>query len=212
MRAIVLDTETTGASKESQVIELAYIALDDSFFSHVLMNRNHLLQVADGKSSIDESLVFEQRYKPSVDIDPRAYEVHGINQLMLKDCPPASSLTVPAVDYAIAHNSSFDKRLLRQTMSDKYWGIFDKIKWIDTLTLAKIFDKQLKIGYENHKLDIVIKFHFPDYAHLLIEDKHKALGDCIKALLFLTVLVEKIPTITSFDQLYNFQEMMKKVK
>ena len=97
-------------------------------------------------------------------------------------------------------------------MDAELHGQFDQIKWICTVSLAKIFDKELKIGYENHKLDTVVKHHFPEHIDKLIQTKHQALSDCVKLLLFLSVLVEQIPTITNFSELYNFQEIMKKVK
>lgn len=213
MKAIVIDTETTGTKKTDQVIELAYIPMTDAFFSIVLQIRSELLAYVENPETSTIDSFFEQRYKPSVDIDPFAFEVHGITQQMLADCPKAETLTIPGkVEFAVAHNASFDKRMIRQTMSHELHGQFDEIKWICTVSLSKIFDKQLKIGYENNKLDTVIRHHFPEHAEKLISDKHKALGDVIKCLLFLTVLVEKIPTIQSWKQLYNFQELMKKVK
>lgn len=211
-KSIVLDSETTGTSKTDQVIELAHIGFDDDFFIHHKAVQFTILKSLELEDKLNNlfGFTFEQRYKPSVDISPFAYEVHGIDQHMLKDCPKAETLVLPTeIEYAVAHNESFDRRMLRQTMNMELHGQFDEIKWICTLALAKIFDKQLAIGYENHKLDTVIRFHFPEHAEKLIEDKHKALGDVIKCLLFLTVLVEKIPTIQSWEQLHNFQNMMK---
>ena len=209
--AVILDTETTGISKQDQVIELAYLTYRDSFFKGLSGLKSDIIRyIETGEETFD---YFQKLYKPSVDIHPAAYEVHGYTQTMLKDSDKAETLTLDKdIKYTIAHNASFDKRMLRQTMNEELHAQFDEIKWICTLSLAKTFDKQLSIGYENHKLDTVIRHHYPEYAEKLIQDKHKALGDCIKLILFLIVLVEKIPTIQSWEQLYNFQNMMKKSK
>ena len=206
----ILDTESTGVSKEDQVIELAYFLVSD--FSKLKEYAETLLAEDELTRSLPDA-IFNKRYKPSADINPFAYEVHGLTQEDLKDCLPAKQLQLEHdFSYAIAHNAAFDKRLLRQTMDAELHGQFDQIKWICTVSLAKIFDKELKIGYENHKLDTVVKHHFPEHIDKLIQTKHQALSDCVKLLLFLSVLVEQIPTITNFSELYNFQEIMKKVK
>lgn len=59
---LIIDTETTGLGSNAQIIELAII--------------DHL-----GKT------IFDQRFKPTVDIEPRAEEIHGISMDDLLDKP-----------------------------------------------------------------------------------------------------------------------------
>jgi len=92
---VVLDTETTGLESLDQVIELAII-------------------------SMNGDILFNQRFRPSVDIDPHAQEVHGISSADLASCPSWPEFQpqierILAAKTALIFNQSFDMRLLRQT-------------------------------------------------------------------------------------------------
>ncbi|WKJ88596.1 3'-5' exonuclease [Methylomonas montana] len=94
-RYVVLDTETTGLDDKSQIIELAII------------DHNGVV-------------LHNARYKPTVNISDRAYQVHGISLDMLKnektiavDADKIKNILIN--NTVVIFNSSFDLRLLEQT-------------------------------------------------------------------------------------------------
>jgi DNA polymerase-3 subunit epsilon len=97
---VVVDTETTGLGSEDQVIEVAVV--DPS-----------------GK------VLVEQLVRPTCPIHPRATAVHGYDALALATAPTFLQV-LPKLraclgeSLAIAYNSPFDERLLRQSAA--VWG------------------------------------------------------------------------------------------
>lgn len=105
LEPLIIDTETTGTGPNAQVIELAVLE-------------------ASGQ------ILFNTRLRPSVQIEPGAYEVHGIRDADLVGEPiwPDIAPTISNLlhsRYVIAFNVSFDSRLLKQTAaafgSDHTW-------------------------------------------------------------------------------------------
>lgn len=99
---VFLDTETTGMSKEDEIIEVAVCGVDGS----VLLNT--LVRPAGAW------------------IDPSAMSLHGITIDSLKDAPvwPAVAESVRqtlAERIVVIFHAGFDMRMLRQ--SDKAWGL-----------------------------------------------------------------------------------------
>ncbi len=92
MKAIIIDTETTGF-KEPQAIEIAYQEI------------NHI-------DNLEVVSSFEQRYKPSKPIDYGAMAVHHIVEADLVLCEPSGSFKLPKVEYLIGHNIDFDWEVL----------------------------------------------------------------------------------------------------
>lgn len=107
MKALILDTETTGL-EEPQPIEFAYVEIDDHFD-------------VVGK-------VFLQRYRPSKPLEWGAVATHHILPHELFNCPLSIECEIPQdVDFIIGHNVDFDWKVL---------GSPD-ISRIDTLSLAR---------------------------------------------------------------------------
>jgi len=128
MKLRLIDTETS--SLDGEVIEFAMITTDECL--NVVSVQNHLIH-------------------PTTNIDPSASGVHFITDEMLEDKPYFSEVVGEyEIDYEndmlIAHNSSFDKRLLIKEGMDK----LKDAKWLDTLALAKKLIPKERFG--NHKL------------------------------------------------------------
>ena len=206
---IALDTETTGLKNHSlhghpQVIELATIKIDNSFSFLKSISK------IEDKNSFSK-LIYEfvqqgevTRYRPSMDIDKRAIEVHGISFRELLTCPKSEEIKLPEdTTYILGHNVQYDYRCL---------GKPKDIKCLCTLNLAKKIDKRFGVGFPNHKLDTLTTYFYGDMAQNLVENSHQALVDTIKTIIVLAKLVEYLPNIQTFTELYTFQETLKKTK
>ena len=207
MNILVLDTETTGISKQDQVIELAYFEIslqsmiDDRGFKET---EQYIVDLLKRTTT--------QRYFPSCVMNPRAYEVHGIGLLDLMGKTKSKDLEIPKnVKYIIGHNISFDKRMIGQTNKDLI-NQLENIKYICTLTLAKTIQKHSNLKFQDNKLDTLVEFFFPDEAKLLLTEKHSANYDVVKTFLVFLRLVELLPNLKTWDDVYNFQTSLKKVK
>lgn len=98
----VLDTETTGLSREDQLIELGAVRL-------------HLSP--DTGALLGEPLRFHALREPSCPINPGAQRVHGLTLKHLKGQQiPAEAFGqfMDGVDAVIGHNASFDRRFVSQ--------------------------------------------------------------------------------------------------
>jgi DNA polymerase III epsilon subunit-like protein len=194
-KILLLDCETTGVKNHPihghpQVIELAYIDLTEIKLS-----------------SLTEAMVWtlpvvEQRFRPSMAIHPEAYKIHGISSRDLENCPKSETLTLPPIQYVLGHNIKYDKRCMNKK----------EIPEICTLDLAKTVSKNFNIKYDNHKLDTLVNHYYPDHAHKLVTPLHSASGDVVKNLLVLLKLVEHLRGIKTWDDLYDIQQDIKKVR
>lgn len=200
--AIVLDSETTGIGKVDEVIQLAYFSIT---FNDIFSEKEAITAIAKAGSN--------QQYRPSVPIHPEAAKVNGIQYKDLLKCPASKTLTPPELTedggFILGHNISFDRRMMLQCMNEEQQNYFDSTKFICTLQLARALDKQLGLGFENHKLDTLMRHFYPEVE---LATMHDALDDCIKTVLVLRKLLEFIPKIESFNDLYLFQEQLKVVK
>lgn len=92
----VIDTETTGFSRDAEIVQLAIVGHD-------------------------ETVLLDSLVKPTVPIDPKAEAVHNISLDMLADAPSFDAVLVPMLK-AVAHrdviiyNVDYDLRLLRQSV------------------------------------------------------------------------------------------------
>ena len=104
---IVFDTETTGTSKNDVIVELGFVVLcrNTKYESH-------------------SHLVLESLVQP---MSPRAYDVHGItNEEISTSGRPIVDVLDSFFEFVklsrktggrvIAHNASFDRRMLKQTL------------------------------------------------------------------------------------------------
>jgi len=135
--AVLLDTETTGLSKQDQVIELAIMGTDGI-------------------------VILNQRYRPTVPIKADAEKIHGISYHSLIQSPPVHKIEDHALPLLkdrviVAHNASFDKRMLVATCPN-----LKGLTWVCSLELYKAA--------------------FPEAPNHKLEGDHSAIGD-LKALL-----------------------------
>lgn len=180
--ALIVDTETTGVGNSDQVIEFAYLTLP------TLPELQSYTPIY-AHPSIDSH---SSRWKPSVPINERAFEVHKISLTDLADCPPSEDLQVPSMNYFIAHNASFDHRMLGAPA----------VKRICTMELAKLLWKKEEVG--NFKLTNLIETLVEDGAELVLE-AHSALSDCYLALILLQKILDRLPRVTTWEELYTMQ-------
>lgn len=93
MKALILDTETTDASKDAKLVQAAWIDIGD-------------LYSGPGPT-------FCQLYNPGVPISFGAMAAHNIHDEDVVGCPPANEFALPNdVDYLIGHNIDFDWRVI----------------------------------------------------------------------------------------------------
>lgn len=106
---VTLDTETTGISKQAEVVELS---------------------VCDGLTG---NLLVDTLVKPLGEIEPKAEEVHGISRDMLEDAPDwsqAVEMMTPHIKdkTVVIYNAPFDIRIMLQSSAmlgqevDGYYG------------------------------------------------------------------------------------------
>ncbi len=111
MKALLFDTETTGATNP-EIIEAAWVELDTPSTLNIINTHN-------------------QRYKPSKRIELGALATHHIYDEELEFCPPSSSFKLPTnVGYIIGHNVDYDwnvagcpdtKRICTLALSRKFY-------------------------------------------------------------------------------------------
>lgn len=194
-KTIILDSETTGLTKTDEIIQLAYFNLEFEQLSNI-----YVVALQTG---------VDQKFRPSVPINPHASKVNGVQYKDLLKCPPSKSLLPPEATYVVGHNISFDKRMLLQTVDFAHTSTIDKYKLICTKELSQALDKKFGIGYENHKLDTLFAYYFPELDN---PEVHDGFYDCIKCGLILSKLLQHLPSIDSFEKLYEFQQSLKKTK
>jgi len=208
MITLILDTETTGISKEDKVIELGYLE------ATTLLNELETLSEIGEDSYIDalNTDIVSERYFTSQPISQRAWEVHGIGMSSLYGCPKTETITIPEdTCYIIGHNISFDKRLLLQSnpeLKDK----LESVRYICTLALAKSISKFLNKDFENNQLNTLFTYYYPHLQEAFVTTLHNAKNDVIKTLLLLIAISKELPALETWEDIYNFQNAIKAKK
>lgn len=210
-KVLILDTETTGIKNHPthghpQVIELSTIDFD---LHYNLQYLPALIQRENVREHFDiyyKDKIFNQLYKPSMEISPEATAIHGKTLRDLINSPRSETCKLPSnAKYLIGHNIiSFDHRCL---------GKPPGYLLIDTLVICKLIRKYTNhdLKAENNKLDDLINSLYPDLAKQYHNDGlHNALDDCFKVLLLLSAILGFFPTICHWDELYTLQQMGKK--
>jgi hypothetical protein len=83
-----------------------------------------------------------------------------------------------------------------------------EVKLICTLDLSKKMSKFLDLDFPNHQLDTLVEVLSP--SRTLEKTKHhSAKGDIMKNVIVLQKLLEKLPNISSWEELHEFQQSMK---
>jgi DNA polymerase III epsilon subunit-like protein len=205
-KAIVLDCETTGVSKEDQVIELGVLnceTLKDEKLSFTRTVEEYM------DILLEETKI--TRYFPSCPIHPRAFEVHGIGLSELTKSPKSTTVYIEKVDYIVGHNIYFDRRLLLQS-NPELADTLENAKYICTLGLSKNVSKYLGIEVPGHNLVDLTDHYFPEHASKLNGPIHRAKEDIVKTMLVLLKICEHFPALDTWEDLYNFQESLKATK
>lgn len=200
----IVDCETTGSSSIDQVIELAWI------------------KIADNVQTLEVLEDFVERYNPSVPITDRAFQVHGISkrQLMKDRCKPSSSIKLPKdMIYLIAHNASFDSRLLEQTIgkpllqheqASSCESLVTPVKVICTIRLIKALEKIQggKFGFADYKLETIFSHWYPEQKDWQSKNAHSALGDCKMLRMVLLKSLQCFPHVESLENLFKLARLV----
>ena len=201
-----LDCETTGFKKNPKtgrpdVIELSTIEMPPTLTSLREFAEDSRLYGAWVEGLCQKATT--ERFRPEIPIANTASKIHGMYFKDLLKCRPTRDLSLPPMEYMIAHNAGFDYRAL---------GKPEGVKVICTMSLAKTLDKQLGLGFQNHKLDTLIYNFYGELAVDLLQNSHQAESDTIKVVLLLGALLKFIPKIATVEDLYQFQQSLQKKK
>lgn len=120
-REIILDTETTGLSKEDKIVEIS------------------LLELIDG---IKTGRVLHYFFNPQKKMSKRAVEIHRITNEKVADAPLFKDKVMEIIKFIgtatiIAHNAKFDRRMLNQELAEAGWEAYPEKRFIDTLEIAR---------------------------------------------------------------------------
>lgn len=150
-RAAILDTETTGAGRGDQVVEIAILVHDYS-----LANGAALREVAS----------YQSLNEPTVAIHPTAQAIHGLSMKELRGHRMRESDIVQVLrgcHAVVAHNMPFDRGMMRSHFS-----------WMESLPWrCSCWSIPWKgLGFENGKLQSLLAAHRinPGSAHRAMDD------------------------------------------
>ena len=184
-KVIIADTETSGVGKEDQVIEFSYAELPE-------------LRIFK-QEGVKIPITYSERFRPSVPIQTAALKVHGIKYTDLLKCRPSHEIEFPKdVTYMLGHNIRFDHRMLGKP----------DVKLICTMDLSKKLSSFLDLSFPNHKLDSLVET-VSGGQEKIVEKFHSAAGDIQKNIFVLRKFLEKLPNITTWQELYQLQESLK---
>lgn len=190
MKAIVLDTETTGLF-EPQVVELASLPVSNSF------------KVSD--SSIEVDL-----FEPNKEIERAAQEVHGINPSDLKGKPNCKELLsvsshLDKAEYVIGHNITYDIDAINNSIE-----MAREFKTICTKRLAyELLDPQ-----SSYSLVGLVNKHLPEVARRYAPKAHSAKADVMMTVALLEFLAVKLAEklglghAINLDDLYQYSKTL----
>lgn len=126
-REIVLDTETTGLGNNDKIVEISMVELVDG--------------IKTGRR-------YHKFINPEINITKKATQIHKITNEKLKDCVKFSEIAEDIIKFIgnatiIAHNASFDMRMLNNELISCGWEKYSKNRFIDTLEISRyLFPKQ----------------------------------------------------------------------
>jgi len=152
---VILDTETTGFTKDARVIEIGAIAI-----------------CYDGFDITFDT--FETLINPGFNLDAKIVEITGITDSELENAPSDEKyshfitwLNQIKPNRIIAHNASFDKRMLEYNLhrTDNQYTFPE---WVCTVQLSKRHLKNVK----NDKLATLA-----EYFQFVNQQQHRALSD-----------------------------------
>lgn len=113
---LILDTETTGMSKNDEIVEMGII-------------------------DMKENVLYESTFRPQTKMNPFASRVNHITDESLKDAPLFADewdriLSIINGNVILGHNIKFDVRLMKQTAA-RYNLTGARFKAVDTVAMMK---------------------------------------------------------------------------
>ena len=126
-REIILDTETTGLGNSDKIVEIS------------------MLEMVDG---IKTGRRYHKFINPEINITKKAQEIHKITNEKLKDCCKFKEIAEEIIKFIgnatiIAHNATFDRRMLNNELRECGWEKYPKERFIDTLEISRyLFPKE----------------------------------------------------------------------
>ena len=161
-REIILDTETTGLGNSDRIVEIS------------------MLELVDGTKT---GRKFHRFINPDTKISQKSIEIHKITNEKVKDCPKFEDLAEEIIKFIgngtiIAHNASFDRRMLNCEMRRCGWEEYPEKRFIDTLEISRYLYPREKnnqdalctrFGIDNHnRVSTGIHSAAEDTAHLYL--------------------------------------------
>lgn len=151
------------------------------------------LQLADPES-LRAVEMFHMRYRPERPITLGAMAVHHIMDEDLVDCPPSATFALPDdCEYLIGHNIDFDWQAA---------GSPAHVKRICTLALAR----RLWPEADSHSQSALLYLVDRQNARVRLRGAHSAAADVENCHLLLTVIVDKLGGVASWDHLWHISE------
>ncbi len=138
IRITIIDTETTGISRQDQVIEVGLIQLEVSSIT------GQILQRLNQYSGLRE---------PSCPMHPAAEQTHGISMKQLRGQRLNEDLIVEMIQQSerlIAHNAGFDRSMLKRTLPHAARG-----PWLCSVRGIRWRQK----GFASARLDYLLEVH-----------------------------------------------------
>lgn len=184
MLEIILDTETTGLSFNSdKIIEIACVELENQ---------------------IPTKNVFHTFVNPEMDISDGAYQTHGITREFLRDKPVFKDVAKEFLAFIkdsklVIHNADFDMAFLNKALQDIDLEPIPKDRVVDTLFLAR-----QKFPGAQASLDALCKRFKIDTSK---REKHSALVDCnLLTEIYIELLDKKEPMLDLKQSAINANE------
>ncbi|MDG2054458.1 MAG: exonuclease domain-containing protein [Phycisphaerales bacterium] len=153
IRVTIIDTETTGISRDDEVIEVGLVQLEVSSSSGQVLN------ISEQYSGLRE---------PNCPMHPAAAQTHGISltELRGKQLDENRIVTlIEASEVLIAHNAGFDRSMLKRTLPQAAHG-----RWLCSVRGIKWRAK----GFASARLDHLLGVHRISRAR-----SHRALDDAL---------------------------------
>lgn len=151
------------------------------------------LQLAD-PASLRVVEMFLMRYRPSRPITLGALATHHIMDEELVDCPPSAEFALPdGCQYLIGHNVDFDWQAA---------GSPEHIKRICTLALARMIWPQA----DSHSQSALLYLIDRQNARERLRSAHSAGADVENCHLLLTVIIDQLGGVSSWEELWQHSE------
>ena len=143
-KALIIDTETTGLTRNDEFIEITAILIE--------FDKQGNLTIIDKYTGLRE---------PNVDIDPKAQEVHNIDHQMLQNKQIDHQKLNELFDQTgllVAHNVSFDKKFVKKEINN-----LNNKEWLCSMNGIRWYQQ----GFNSKGLQYLLRAHDidPEQAH-----------------------------------------------